>query len=177
MEGLAQNGELHEILGVAFDIGTEIEHAHKFADCGEEGGNRGPRYTSHGPQLELRHRHQGAGIACRHDGVCVAVGNTGNGHPHRCGLAAPYRLRSGVIGRYGIRRVDDACVRQVGGLCQERRNSGLITIKNDFDLRMLPTGDVRAPHNAGRRVVAAHGVQRQPHLFNLGTQCGKTFQG
>ena len=73
--------------------------------------------------------------------------------------------------------MNDPGTRQLARPGQERGDSGLITVKNDFELRILPTGDVGTAHNAGRRVVAAHGVQRQPHLFNLGTQCGKTFQG
>ena len=82
MEGLPQNCELYEILGIALDIGPKVQHAHQLADSWKEGGDSGTCDACHGAELELCHRHQRTGIARRYDRVGIAVGNTGYGHPH-----------------------------------------------------------------------------------------------
>ena len=61
--------ELHQIVGVAFDIGAEIEHHALAAPGREERRDRRPVDPRQRLQHELGHRHQRAGIAGGDDAV------------------------------------------------------------------------------------------------------------
>ena len=74
--------ELHQIVGVAFDIGTEIEHDALAAPRREEGRDRRPVDAGHRFQHEFGDRHQRAGIAGRNDTVGASLRDRLDREPH-----------------------------------------------------------------------------------------------
>ena len=169
MERLAENGELDQVFGITFNVGTEIQHADKLAYCREKGGNGGPCDACHGTKLQFRHRHQRARIASRHNGIGFSSSDTGDGHPHGRCLAAPDRLRSGIVRRHGINCVNNACPTEMAGFGDQRADSRLIAIEDNFKVRIHTTGDVGTSHDAGRCVVTSHRVKRKPNHVIIGT--------
>jgi hypothetical protein len=65
--------------------------------------------------------------------------------------------------------MDHAGVSQMTRLTNKRLDPRLVTIEGDSKVRVVPTGDIRAPDNTGGGVVTTHGVKRQPHCFGIGT--------
>jgi hypothetical protein len=74
--------ELHEVGGIAFGVGAQIEH-HRFGfQCGQHRRQGRAINARHGAQREQGHRHQGASVAGRNGGIGLALLHGIDGHAH-----------------------------------------------------------------------------------------------
>jgi len=113
-EDAAHDSELGEVLGIAFEVGAEIEHHRLAARRRQERGKRGPVGTFDHAHGKHRDRQQRAGVARRHDGVGAALRDGIDGQPH-ARLAAPAQCEGrlvlgqhGVLGRHDLERLGQA---------------------------------------------------------------------
>ncbi len=75
--------ELDEVVGIALGVRTEIEHHDViFAEAGQARGKRRAIDPRHGPERELGHRHQCAGVARRHSSGDVMILHRRDRHAH-----------------------------------------------------------------------------------------------
>ena len=81
--GGAHHGQIDEVVGIGADRGADVEH-HGFAAQGRpQRRDRRPLDARQRLEIELRHRHQRAGIAARYHDVGVAFLDRVDGEPHR----------------------------------------------------------------------------------------------
>ena len=103
----AHHRELDEVVGVALGIGAEIEHHDIIGAQGRQhGGERRPVDAGHGPQCQLGHRHQRAGIPAE-SAAWASFLYRGDGAAHRAGLGAADRLGRLVVARDDVLAMDD----------------------------------------------------------------------
>ena len=117
--------------------------------------------AGHGAQDQLRHGHEGAGVAGRDGDVGLALVHGVDGEPQAGALAAAQRL-AGLVGHGdGERRVDDARLgRQRGKLVQLRPDARLIAVEDEAQRRMALQRERGARNDNVGPVIASHGVER-----------------
>ena len=79
------------------DVGAEVEHDAFGLDGRPQAGDGGPLDAGHGPQDQLGHGHQGAGVAGRDGNIGLALLHGLERQPHAGALAAPHRLARLVL--------------------------------------------------------------------------------
>ena len=158
-EDVAHHGELHEVFGVALDVGAEVEH-HAFAAPGRENrGDRRPVDAGQGFEHEFGDRHQRAGIARRDDAVGAAIPDRIDRQPHARPSPGAQRLRRlGVvrhrlIGMMQARRLGQP--RQPG---EQRRDLGLVAEQQELRAGVPLQREIGTLQHHRRGAVAAHRV-------------------
>ena len=157
---LAHDGELHQIFGIALNVGAEVEH-HAFAAPGrQKGGDGRPIDTRQGLQHDLGHGHKSAGIARRHHPGGIAIVNRVDGKAHTRPPSVAKRRGGLVLSRdrhLGV--ADRAHPPELLQPPQQGLNPPLVAEQQEIHLRMPVAGDVGALDHHLRRSVTAHGVQ------------------
>jgi hypothetical protein len=81
-EDVAQRGKLHEVVGIAFNIGAEVEHHALAAQGREKAGDGRPMDARQRAQHELGDGQQCAGVARRHDASSLSALHSLAGQMH-----------------------------------------------------------------------------------------------
>ena len=167
---LAHDGEFHQPLGVAVDVGADVQKGGHRPRGGDRGDQRRALQIGAHPQNQLGHRHQGAGVASRYRRDGLPLAQRLDGVPHRSALAASQRLGGFLV------HTDDAVsvadLDPPGGnrvSRQGRGDGGLVAVQQEPH-RARQSGDRadnRRDHH-GRTVVAAHGVDRDYQRLGQG---------
>ena len=176
MKGLADNGEFDQALGVAVDIGANIQH--RLDALGRRPARHQGRAleAGHHAQNQLGDSHQRASVAGGDGGVRPALANRLHRIPQAGALAAAHGLGGFLV------RADD----QVGMLDVAQRRRARRLRQLGVDLRLVamqqeansggsPLGQVAGDggDDHGRAMVAAHGVDRD---YGGVSQGGGSFQ-
>ncbi len=160
--------ELDEVLRAAFDRGARIE---------EHGGllpgrnDRGESRTVDGreaPECGDGGHHGGAGVAGAEHRVRVAVADRLGGEADRRARLPPQRRRRRLRHLYRVGRIENVNVEgcRAGVTGELARDAGAIADQQKRDL-VQPCGDERSVDDAAGRLIAAHGVDGNPHPSGL----------
>ena len=166
------------MLGIGADAGAEIEHDQFAAHRRPARRDGGAVDARHGPEVEFRHRHQGAGIAGRDGDIGLAALDRIDGEPHRTFPAAlAQRLaRLGVHRNrdVGVDEAGDGLQRRAGG--EQRLDDRAVAEQQEFDVRMPPQRQFRAGDDHRGPMVSPHGVERDTDFIGHGATiaCGST---
>ena len=135
---------------------------HSLSMVGQMAAMAGTIDSGNGPEAELGHGHESAGIAGRHDGIGVAVADRFQREPH---ARLPPALAQGLarLGIHGHRHVGMDQLR-LGG---ERRmggqlglDAGFVANQDEPHVRVADQRNRGSGNDHARSVVPAHGVER-----------------
>jgi hypothetical protein len=160
------DGKIDQMLGIGADRRTDVEHdrfaAQRRPQC-RDGGPLDPRQHF---EIELRHRHQRAGIASRHDNVGFALLDRVDGEPHRGFPAAiAQRLARFILhahGNLGVREPRGGFERRPG--IDKRRDQRGIAEKQEFACGMALQCQFRPGNDYRRAAVSPHCIKRNANL-------------
>ena len=161
----AHDRHVDEMHGVGPDRRPDVEHDAFAAQRRPQGGDRRALDMRHGLEADLRHRHEGAGVAGRDRGIRLAVAHRLDREPHG-GVAppSPHRLARLVLhahGDVGVAKLDRVLE---GGLRVEKRpDHGLVAEHEETQAGMALQCKRGARNHHGGAVIAAHRVERDPH--------------
>ena len=131
----------------------------------------------HGPQVELGHRHQRAGIAGRDRDVGLALLDRVDGEPHRR-LPAPLAQR---LARLVVHPDGDVGVDELGSRLeprtrrQQRLDHRAVAEQQKLGVGMTAERQLGARHDHRRAMVSPHGVERNANF--LGHELTNTVVG
>ena len=165
-EDAAHDGELGEVVGVAFEVGAEIEHHRLAARRRQERGQRRP-VRAFAACAWRTSRWRAARRCCRPTRRVSArpCGRRLDGQPHARLAAAAQREGRLVVGQHRILgRHDLERLGQALALVDQRLQPGRIAEQQERRAGIALARDVGAVHDDVGRVVAAHAVERQDDL-------------
>ena len=172
-EDVAHQRELHEVLGVAFDVGAEVEHHALAAPGREQRRDRRPVDARQRLQHEFRDRHQRAGVAGRNDAVGAAVGDRIDRQPHaRSPPGAQRQRRLGVARHHLVGMVTVAACGQPRQFGRAAARSGFVAedqelrVRDDVPARcrrpLSTIAGARSPPIASRAMVMLRSPRAPP---------------
>ena len=159
-EDISHDRELHQILGVAAEIGAEVEHHALAAQGREEGGDRRAVDARQGPQHEFGDGHQRAGIAGGDDARRLARLHRVDGQAHARAATGAQRRRGLVVGGddpVGVANLARLAQRPVA--VEQRRYPPLIAEEEEAHIRESLARDIRAFDDHVGGPIAPHRVE------------------
>ncbi len=168
--GAAHGGEIDEMPGVGADRGAEIEHDRAAPQRRPDRRDRRALDPGHGPQVELGHRHQRAGIAGGDRDVGLALLHRIDGEPHGGFPAAlAQRLARLVVhlhGDIGVHQVRGRLELRAGS--EQRLDDGAVAEQQELDVGMTGERQFRARNDHRCPMVSPHGVERDADFMGHG---------
>ena len=157
----AHDREIDEMLGVRADRGADIEHDQFAAQGRPQCRDRRPLDAREHFEIELRHRHQGAGIAgrYRHVGFVFLTASIAS---HIEDLRRPWR--SAWLGLSSIRTAISACTMReadcsAGCLATSGSTCALLPKNRNVVFRAARQRQFGAGHDHGRAMVSPHRIE------------------
>ena len=134
---------------------------------GHSAGDRRALDPRHGAQVELRHRHQGAGVAGRDRDIGLALLHRVDREPHRrLPAALAQRLARLVVHLDHDVGVDEPRGRlQPRPRVEQRRDHGLVAEQHELGVGMAGKRKIGPGNDDRRPDVAPHGVERNSDLL------------
>ena len=160
-EHVAHHGELDQVARVALHVGAEVQQHHVAARRGADRCHR--RAVDAGQRLDddLGERQQRAGIAGGDHARRLAAGHGIDRDAHR---GAAHAQRGGGLGVVadGLGRVPDVADGSGAAMAlQQRGELRLVADQQEAGAGVALGGDLQTLDHHERRVIAAHGVNRQ----------------
>ena len=152
------------------DRSAHVEHDRVALERRPEPGNRGAFDTRHGAQIELRHRHQRAGVSGRDGGISLTLLDGIDREPHRGFPAAtPECLARLVVHPDDHFGMDYArgCLQTRTSL-QQRPDRRLVTEQHELRVGMALQRNLGTGNDDCRTDVAPHRVERNSDLLGHG---------
>ena len=163
----SHHGEIDQVFGIRADRGADVEHDQFAAQGRPQRRDRGPVDPRQHLELELRHRHQRAGIARRYRHIGFALLDRLDRQPHRRFPAAiAQRLARLVFHAHRDVGVDEArggLERRARG--QERRHQRGVAEKSKFAFGMTGQSEFSAGNNDSGAMVSPHRVESNADLL------------
>ena len=164
--GGAHHGQIDEMVGIGADRGADVEHDRFAAQGRPQRRDRRPLDARQGLEIELRHRHQRAGIAARYRDVGVTLLDRVDGEPHRGFPAAvAQRLARLILHPHGDVGVDELRGGfERGPRVEERRDQRGIAEEQEFGLGWRVSARSRAGNDHSGPVVSPHRIESNADL-------------
>ena len=172
-EGFAHHREIDELVGVAFDVGADVEDHALPAFGRPQRRDRRPRNAFDHPELIHRHRHQRAGVAGGDDDFGLAVLHGFDGAPH-AGLASAAKRQARLLIhahiRLGVTHAD--VLGELGAaLSQQFFDSRFVAVHDELYAGMTLYRTSERGYDNGRAGIAAHRVNRNRQFAGHDRNC------
>ena len=160
-EELPHDGELDQVGGVAHHIGAEVEHHALALEGWKERRDGRPVDPGQGLERDLGHGHQRARVAGRDHTGRRAVAHRVDGQAHaRSAAAAQSHGEARLAGDDLIGVMDGYAAPQAATAAQLPPDPGLVAKDQELDVGIALAGDMGALDDDLRRIIAAHGIER-----------------
>jgi hypothetical protein len=160
-EDLAHDRELHQVLRVTLGVGAEVEEDRLAAPARHERGDRRALDARERAQHELGERHEGAGVAGGDGGRSLPLLHRVDRKPHAGRAALAQDLGwPGVALDPLWRMLQRADAREPRPRLEHRLDLRLVPEEQKRELGMALARHVGAGDHNLRRMVAAHGIER-----------------
>ena len=159
-EDLAHDGELHQVVGVAFHVRTEVEHDAFPAPGRKTAGDGGTVDARQHLEGEHGHGHQRPGVAGGNQPRRLARADGVDGEAHtRIAPGAQGQGRFFVVADHAVGVAHLGCAIYAGEAVQQRRQAPFVAKEQEVHLGKTRQREVNPFHDHLRGVVTTHGVQ------------------